>query len=128
MPQVTDEFDAIAHVIELYTEGTATGDVSKLQEAFHKDARMFGSSGGNRIDVPIEEFFKRAQKRPAGTSYKARLLSVNQVNDAAIAILAIDGFWGSASFIDFFSFSRMNGVWKIVNKTFAHTGGQMPSM
>jgi hypothetical protein len=33
---------------------------------------------------------------------------------------------GTLSFTDFFSLSRIDGEWKIVNKTFAHTGGEPP--
>jgi hypothetical protein len=31
------------------------------------------------------------------------------------------------SFTDFFALSRFDGEWKIVNKTFAHTGGEPPA-
>jgi Putative lumazine-binding len=31
------------------------------------------------------------------------------------------------SFVDFFSLANIDGSWKIVNKTFAHTGGSMPT-
>jgi Putative lumazine-binding len=36
------------------------------------------------------------------------------------------GCWGDVSFVDFFSLVRIDGVWKIVNKCFAHTAGEMP--
>jgi hypothetical protein len=34
---------------------------------------------------------------------------------------------GNVSFVDFMSLARIDGAWKIVNKTFAHTGGEPPS-
>jgi hypothetical protein len=65
---------------------------------------------------------------PADTgNYQARILSVTQVGDAATAMVAEDGYWGTVSFVDFLSLCRINGTWKIVNKTFAHTGGQPPA-
>jgi hypothetical protein len=60
-------------------------------------------------------------------SYQANLTSVDQMNDAATARLEETGCWGNVSFVDFFSLSRIDGSWKIVNKTFAHTGGEMRS-
>jgi Putative lumazine-binding len=36
---------------------------------------------------------------------------------------AIDYF----SFVDYFTLAKIDGVWKIVNKVFAHTGGEMPT-
>jgi hypothetical protein len=127
--RTTDEYDKIVRVVELYMEGSAKGDLAKLKEAFHENAHMFGSAGGARLDVPIAEFFRLSVAHPGESpTYKARLLSVNQVEDAAVAVVAEDGFWGTASFIDFFSLSRFDGTWKIVNKTFAHTGGEIPPM
>jgi hypothetical protein len=37
-----------------------------------------------------------------------------------------DGCWGSAAFVDFFTVTRIGGAWKITNKTFAHSGGEIP--
>jgi hypothetical protein len=55
-------------------------------------------------------------------------VSVEQVGDAAFAVLEEDGFWGTVSFTDFFTLTQIDGTWTIVNKTFAHTGGQPPAM
>jgi hypothetical protein len=52
---------------------------------------------------------------PADTdNYKARVISVNQVGDAAVAVavLAEDGFWGTASFVDFFSLARIDRTYR----------------
>lgn len=125
-----DEFDAINKVLQLYIDASAKGDAAKLKEAFHQDSRMFGSLGGKRIDVPIQTFFELAAQGPADTtgSYRGRILSVTQVGDAAVAAIAEDGFWGTVSFTDFFSLAKIDGRWWIVNKTFAHTGGEPPPM
>jgi len=64
---------------------------------------------------------------PADTgNYKARIVSIQQTGDAATAEVAEEGFWGTVSFVDYFALARINGAWKIVNKVFAHTGGEMP--
>src|SRR5215211_6670730 len=76
---VVSDYDAISRVLQLCTEGEAKGDVAKLREAFHKDARMFGSLAGERYDVPIEELFALAESEPADTGdYRSRVLSVQQ--------------------------------------------------
>jgi hypothetical protein len=123
-----DEYDAIAQVLQLYMDGCARGEADKLQEAFHSDARMFGSLGGQRFDVPIQTLFELTAHGPADTAgrYRGRIVSVMQVGDAAMAAVAEDGFWGSVSFMDFFTLAKIDGRWWIVNKTFAHTGGEPP--
>lgn len=122
--QATDHVE-ISRVVQLYIDGVAKGDVAKLTEAFHEDARMFGEAGGTRYDVPIGEMFKM----PAADtgSYTARIVAVHQTGDVATAEVAEDGYWGAVSFVDYFSLARINGSWKIVNKVFAHTGGEMPA-
>ena len=123
------EQSAITEVVQLYIDGSRDGDADKLRRAFHPDARMFGSLAGQRIDVPIDEFFALASGRPADVdgTYEARLVSLEQVGDAATAAIEETGFWGTLSFTDFFALSRIDGEWKIVNKTFAHTGGEPPA-
>ena len=89
---------------------------------------MFGSLAGTRYDVPIQELFNMAAEGPADTgNYQSRILSISQVGDVATATVAEDGYWGTLSFRDFFSLCRIDGTWKIVNKTFAHTGGEPPA-
>ena len=124
---VVDDYDAICRVLQLCTEGEAKGDIGKLREAFHADARMFGAISGERYDVPIEELFSLAESEPADTgSYRSRVLSVQQTGDAAVGVVAEEGYWGSVSFIDYFLLARIDGGWKIVCKLFAHTGGEPP--
>ena len=124
---VVSDYDAISRVLELCTEGEAKGDVSKLKEAFHTDAHMFGSLAGERFDVPIEELFKLAESDPADTgNYRSRVLSVQQTGDAALGVVAEENYWGTVSFIDYFLLARIEGSCKIVCKLFAHTGGEPP--
>src|SRR5918995_6037423 len=124
---VVDDYDAIHRVLQLCTEGEAKGDVAKLREAFHEDARMFGSIAGTRYDVPIAELFALAESSPADTgTYRSRILSVQQTGDAAVGVVAEEGYWGTVSFIDYFLLARIAGDWKIVCKLFAHTGGEPP--
>jgi uncharacterized protein YaiE (UPF0345 family) len=124
---VVSDYDAIRRVLELCTEGEAKGDVSKLKEAFHEDAHMFGALAGERFDVPIEELFKLAESDPADTcNYRSRVLSVQQTGDAAVGVVAEENYWGTVSFIDYFLLARIEGSWKIVCKLFAHTGGEPP--
>jgi len=122
-----DDYDEIRRVLQLYIDGASKGDATKLREAFHQDSRMFGSLGGTRYDVPIEELFKLAESSPADTgNYRGRIVSVGQTGDAAFAVVAEDGFWGAVSFIDYFLLTKINGRWQITCKTFAHTGGEPP--
>jgi hypothetical protein len=121
--------EAITAAIQFYIDGAATGDVAKLREAFHPEAWMFGSLGGERVDIPISQMFEMVAAQPMNVdgNYSARVTSVEQVGDAATATLEETGCWGAVSFTDFLALARIDRSWKIVNKAFAHTGGEMPT-
>ena len=125
--ETTTERGAITDVVQLYIDGARTGDAEKLKRAFDERAWMFGSLGGQRVDIPITEMIGMVEARPMGEFYDARITSVEQVGHAARVTLEETGCWGSVSFTDFFGLSKIDGEWKIVSKTFAHTGGEMPS-
>src|SRR6266540_4542527 len=118
----------ITHAVDLYVEGMRDGDGAKLSEAFHPQAWMFGSLGGTRFDEPIGELIAMVDGHSVDVdgSYQARVVSVDQAGDAAYAVLEEQGCWGTVSFTDFFTLAQIDGAWKIVNKTFAHTGGEPP--
>lgn len=122
------ERGAIEDVVRLYIDGAAKGDAAKLREAFHPDAWMFGSVGGQRMDIPIGQMIQMATAQPLDSDggYQARITSVEQVGDAATATIEEDGCWGGVSFVDFFALAKIDGSWKIVSKTFAHKGGELP--
>ncbi|MHC2647961.1 hypothetical protein ACVMHY_000540 [Bradyrhizobium barranii subsp. barranii] len=60
-------------------------------------------------------------------NYRSRIISTTRVGGAAMVMVAEDGCWGSAAFVDFFTVTRIGGAWKITNKTFAHSGGEIPN-
>jgi len=115
--------------VQLYVDGVAKGDAAKLEQAFNEGAWMFGSLGGQRLDMPITEMIKLIVDKPADVdgAFEAHVRRVEEEGDVAVVTLEEQGFWGTLSFLDFFSVARIDGSWKIVNKIFAHTGGEPPS-
>jgi Putative lumazine-binding len=122
-----DDHDAIAATVQMYIDGSARGDAAKLNEAFHPDAQMYGAVGDDRYDEPITEYVKLVADSPGGETLRARITSIVQAGDAATATVLEDGFWGTLSFVTFLTLSRIEDRWRIVNKNFAHTGGEMPA-
>jgi hypothetical protein len=123
MGQPMDDLQEIARVVQLYIDG-ANGDVAKLEEAFHPSAWMFGHVGPMDTNMPIEDFFKWVADNPglAGAGYRTQVTSIDLNGDAAVATLAEEDFMG-CDFVDYFALARMDGRWKIVNKTYACTRG-----
>jgi Ferritin-like/Putative lumazine-binding len=120
----TDDYDEIAKVVETYIEGVRTGDVGLLFHIFHEKARSFGEGppGGKRWDLDIDAYLKMQAEEPLNKDgkYRARLVSVKQIGPSATAVVEEDGCWGEFSFVEIFSLSRIDSVWKIVNRTYTH--------
>jgi hypothetical protein len=129
MSAVGTKSQTVSEAVQLYIDGVATGDTAKLQQAFHEHARMYGAVDGQRFDIPITEMIAMVESRPADVdgSFSGSIRTVDEEGDAAVAIVDEHGFWGALSFVDYFSLARIDDSWKIVNKTFAQTGGSLPA-
>jgi len=120
------DLEEVRAVIQLYVEGS-NGDVAKLKEAFHPDARMMGHIGPVETYIPITDFFAMVERQPgmAGPNYQADIRTIDLVGDAGVAVLVETDYMG-CDFVDYFSVARIGGHWRITNKTYAHTGGTPP--
>jgi hypothetical protein len=118
----TDDYDEIVRVVKLYIDGFNENDISKFKEAFDEDAWIFFiDADGTLHKNLISESFKR-WAAPPSLGVVGRIISVTQVGDAASVQLSWDvASDESRSFIDFHNLLRINGVWKITNKTATHS-------
>lgn len=119
-----DEIEAVKAVMQLYIEG-ADGDVAKLNQAFHPDARMFGHVGEARRDMPISQFIEGVSNAGAnltGPKYRAEMQDITVTGRAAVVTLVEQDYRG-CEFVNFFTLARFEDGWKLVSKTYTSTGG-----
>jgi hypothetical protein len=90
MATTAQETDQITRTVNLYVEGCRDGDAAKLREAFHPEARMWGSMMGQRYDEPIEEMIALVDGKPVDVdgSYHAHVTAIEQTDDVASATLS----------------------------------------
>ena len=122
------DLNEIREIIQLYIDGS-NGDVEKLTKAFHPNARMFGHIGDNPYGSgPITEFISWIGENPgnAGPNYEAIIRTIDISGDAGVAVLVETDYMGH-DFVDYFSVARIDGEWKITNKTYAETGVTSPA-
>jgi ketosteroid isomerase-like protein len=115
----TDDYDAIVRVVQLYIDGFNDNDIDKFKEAFDEDAWMFyinadGSLYKNLISKSFEGW-----STPPSSGVVGRIISVTQTGDVAAVQLSFDSD-KSGGWIDFHNLLRINGVWKITNKSATH--------
>jgi putative lumazine-binding protein len=116
----TPDYDEIVRVVHLYIDGWK-GDVNKFKEAFHEDAWIFFTDADG---VLHKDLLTDCFERWAATNrhIEGRIISVTQAGDVASVLLGWDNSTDpSRSFVDFHALLRINGVWKITNKTTTHS-------
>jgi ketosteroid isomerase-like protein len=116
----TDDYDAIVRVMKLYVDAFNDNDVSKFKEAFDDDAWIFYIDADGRLHKhPISEDFER-WATPPSWDVVCRFISITRVGDAAAVQLSFDSEKSGGGWIDFHHLVRINGSWKITNKTATH--------
>jgi hypothetical protein len=135
MPSAARDYDEIIRVVQLYVdafngreEGPVDGPdpvrVDKLKEAFDEDAWIFftDADGILRKDLISTHFATWAGPTRNGRLITGRVISVSQAGDVASVLLGFDSSEGKgSSWVDFHALLRMDGIWKITNKTATHS-------
>ena len=116
------DYDEIVRVVHLYTDAFRTGDVTLWQKAFHEDAWIFFThTDGTLFTSPINDCFEE-WATPPHARINGRIISVTQAGDVANVLLGFDDVDEPANtWVDLHNLIRVDGVWKITNKTATHT-------
>jgi len=121
MPRRADDHDAIVRVMQLYLDAYNDNDVQKFREAFDEDAWIYyidadGSLHKHRISEDFERW-----ATPPSWNVVGHFMSVTQVGDAAAVQLRFDSEISGGGWMDFHHLIKVDGVWRITNKTATHT-------
>jgi len=101
-----------------YLQGHITGNSEFIRKAFHKDARIMAFRDGKLLNWDVEEFATRFDGKPAKDEAKRerKIESLDISGNAAIAKIVLD--YPTIKFVDYMSLLKIDGEWKIVNKSF----------
>jgi hypothetical protein len=112
------ERDAVKVPLENYIKGQATGNGDFIRQAFYKDARIMAFRDGKILNLSTEEFATRFNGKPADDEAKrTRSFEIMEVvGNAALARIVLD--YPAVKFTDYMSLLKIDGEWKIVNKSF----------
>jgi hypothetical protein len=114
----TGEEAAVRKALGYYLEGHATGQSAAFAKAFHPDAKLFFNRDGKFTQVTSAEYIGRASGKPADdeAQRKRRIDFVDVTGDAAVAKITLT--YPGVTFTDYMSLVKVDGEWRIVNKTF----------
>jgi len=109
---------AVRAALENYFRGHATGQGEHFRKIFHPDSKLFAVRDGKYWQSTSEEYIARAPgKAPADEAQRKRVIeSVDITGNAAMAKIVLD--YPQVKFTDYMSLLKVDGEWKIINKTF----------
>lgn len=112
------EEEAVRKTVDLYFQGQATGNGDFFRKAFHTEAKLFWVRDGKFSQRTSEEFAAGASGKPAAdeAERKRRIESIDITGNAAIVKVVLD--YPTVKFTDYFTMLKIDGEWKIMNKTF----------
>ncbi|HJU65317.1 MAG TPA: nuclear transport factor 2 family protein [Gemmatimonadaceae bacterium] len=115
--QSSDEAEVRA-AIEHYLLGHATGQGAHFQQVFHPESKLFWVRDGQLATRTSAEYIAGASGKPADdeAQRKRRITSVDITGNAAMVKVELD--YPRVKFTDYMSMLKIDGQWKIVNKTF----------
>src|SRR5687768_7745711 len=113
---MTEDVAAIRATVADYTEGVKTGDESRLQRAFHPDAKLYyAGKDGSLAFFERDAYIAGAVQKPFKDRTDA-VLQVDVFGNAAVAKVSVRS--PQSEFIDYISLLKLQGRWTIVSKVF----------
>lgn len=107
--------------LENYLKAHATGDPEYARKAFHTEGNMIWIRDGKYSVESFDAFIKRAfTGKPAADEEQRKtgrkIESIDVTGNAAVARIVLD--YPTVKFVDYMTLLKINGEWKIVNKSF----------
>lgn len=107
-----------------YLQGHATGDPAHMRKAFLPTAHIEGLRDGRFVSMTLDEYCSRFPGKPAADEATRRrtIDSVDITGTAAMARVTL--VYGPTTLRDYFVLLKVDGEWKIANKTFSAVPAQ----
>jgi hypothetical protein len=104
--------------LENYILGHKTGKAGYMRKAFHTEGKLMSMRDGKFATVDFEKFFSYFTGEPAKDEVKRerRIESIEMTGNMAVGKIILD--YPTVKFTDYMILLRINGDWKIVNKSF----------
>jgi hypothetical protein len=117
--QAPNTEEAAARIpLENYLKGHATGDGEFMRKAFHPDAKVFSYRDDKLGQMTSTEFAARFTGKPAADEAQRKrwIESIKITGNAGFGVIVLD--YPAIRFVDYMSLLKVDGEWKIINKTF----------
>jgi hypothetical protein len=117
--QTPSEREAIIQTVQLYFDGMMDRDRTKLDQAFLSEARLIGFRGDELTITSYDTWAIGTSKgEPRNRNqYKNEIVSIRVQGNTAVAETEL--YWPGIYYYDFLTLIKIDGQWKIVNKSWS---------
>jgi hypothetical protein len=126
--EVTADERGLAKIpLDNYLQGQSTGNPEFIRKAFHTDARIMSFREGKVMSLSVEEFAGRFNGKQAEDEAQRKrwIESIDVSGNAASAKIVLD--YPNVKLTDYMNLLKIDGEWKIVNKSFSAEPKQKPA-
>lgn len=117
-----EEVNKIEKLIANYFMGIFTGDIVKVESCFHENTCIYGDIKNvtylKSVHEYLEDIKNRQSPKDVNEEFKMKIIGIDVMGKIAMAKLHVPilGY----NYYDYVSLAKINGDWKIINKTFTH--------
>jgi hypothetical protein len=114
----TTEKEAARVPLENYLKGHATGDPEFMKKAFHTEGKLIFIREGKYSTRTFEEYINGMSGKSAEdeANRKRSIESIDIAGDTGVGKIVLD--YPEVRFVDYLTLLKIDGEWKIVNKSF----------
>ncbi len=118
---------AVRVPLENYIKGHETGDAEYMKKAFHTEGNLIFIRDGKYATRSFADYIAGMSGKPAADEAKRKrsIDAIDVVGNAAVARITLD--YPTVKFVDYMTLLKINGEWKIVNKSFFAEPRQQPA-
>jgi hypothetical protein len=104
--------------LENYLKGHETGSAEFMKKAFHTEGKLIFIRDGKFTTRTFEEYINGMSGKPAADEAQRKrwIESIDVVGNAATAKIILD--YPTVKIVDYMTLLKIDGEWKIVNKSF----------
>ena len=113
-----NEYSEVEKTITNYFEGRKNADLTQLQSAFSKNAKLFSIKNNTELIIPLESYLDKV-KSDGKQKVNTKILNGDITRN--IANFKTKFTYPELSFTDYLTLLKTNDNWKIISKTYTKT-------
>jgi len=114
----TTDYNAVVETASKYVEGLRTGSVATIEEAFHKEAVMYGYTNGQLLGGPISNLYKFVETNGKAPDITTRLDILAITPTTAVVRIDMEQDAMGADYNDYLTLIKIDGTWKVIAKVY----------